>query len=258
MTQMHGFDPPPGSYLRFSGDGSAVVGNLVNDRHEGEAFRWTAAGGMNRLGPRTTAADLSADGSVVAGAVNGRAARWTVSDGWLDLGATWDDMPFSRAHAVSADGSTVVGEAYDVIPIPGGQAEITEAFRWTASSGAVRMGFSGGIDVSTDGSVVVGWGGVGSIQNFIWDQTHGMRSLKDVLEELGADLAGVEFGMATAIAADGRTIVGPRLSDDGTSVVGFVATVPEPAGLAVLALAMAAGRRRGRPRDWSCPRPQSV
>ena len=245
MTELRGFNPPAGSYLRTAANGSVVVGNAVNERFESEAFRWTASGGVTWMGSTTTAADMSEDGSVVAGTAAGVAARWTESDGWRDLGATWDDRPFSRAYAVSADGSAVVGEAWD----GGGDWWISDAFRWTASGGAVRLGSPGGgssyaIDVSADGSVVVGEGGSGTSYSFIWDQARGMRRLDDVLKGHGANLTGVTASVS-AISADGRVVVGGLHSLEGGFVGGFVATVPESAGLTLLAVGPGLLRRRG-------------
>src|SRR5262245_27353801 len=56
-----------------SADGSAVVGGGTTPGTAGEAFRWTAGGGMAGLGDlpggsfRSRASGISADGSVVVG-----------------------------------------------------------------------------------------------------------------------------------------------------------------------------------------------
>lgn len=66
--------------------------------------------------------------------------------------------PESVAHAVSADGSVVVGGATPSIP-----GSAWEAFRWTEATGMVGLGglgqespWSNAVAVSADGSVVVG------------------------------------------------------------------------------------------------------
>ena len=72
-------------------------------------------------------------------------------------------------------------------------------------------GFSSrALAVSADGSVVVGFGdSASSSEAFIWDQTHGMRNLRDVLvNDLGLDLTGWQLIHANGISADGLTIVG--------------------------------------------------
>src|SRR5262245_56570228 len=71
------------------------------------------------------------------------------------------DLPgggfYSRANAVSADGSVVVGNS------DSGKGQFGEAFRWTAAGGMVGLGdlpggdfYSDATGVSADGSVVVG------------------------------------------------------------------------------------------------------
>ena len=94
-------------------------------------------------------------------------------------------------------------------------------------------------DVSADGSVVVGYSrssfpggmddplGTPTIEAFIWDATNGMRSLQDVLTNdfgLGSTLAGWTLTQATAISADGLTIVGLGFNPDGRNEA-WIATI---------------------------------
>jgi len=73
--------------------------------------------------------------------------------------------------------------------------------------------------VSRDGSVIVGYTADPSKAGaFIWDQSHGMRNLQDVLSRefgLGQQLVGWNLGSAFSMTPDGRTIVG-----DGTNPTG--------------------------------------
>jgi probable HAF family extracellular repeat protein len=135
-----------------SSDGSVVVGDsyaIYGDALEGgEAFRWTADGGMVGLrdlrypGPfllQSAATGVSADGSVVVGnsqsnsavGFNDEAFRWTADGGMVGLGFLPAGGGFGgTATGVSADGSFVVG--WDCCPLG------SEAFRWTADIGMVR------------------------------------------------------------------------------------------------------------------------
>ena len=67
----------------------------------------------------------------------------------------------SHANGISADGLTVVGASQ------GGVNDYTEAFRWTQAGGMVGLGFlrqgtySLALDASGDGSVVIGYSGIG-------------------------------------------------------------------------------------------------
>jgi hypothetical protein len=86
---------------------------------------------------------------------------------------------------------------------------------------------------------VVGFGSTstgGEIEAFIWDQTNGMRSLKDVLERsYGLDLTGWTLESATGISADGLNIVGYGKNPNGFTEA-WIATIPEPATLLLLGL----------------------
>jgi probable HAF family extracellular repeat protein len=228
-----------------SADGSVIVGE--SSSHLGEhAFRWTAPTGMTSLGylPGTTSAyaqDTSADGSLVVGwatasGAPNRAFRWTAPTGMLDLGLS-PAQP-SRATAVSADTSTIVGWA--------GPTDQTRAFRWTASTGPVEIGalgdWSRALDVSANGRIVVGAAENGA---FIWNPDHGIRSLKSVLTNSGLDLNGWHLGAATAITADGATITGWGFNPAGQSESWIAQIeVPEPAMLPLLFSTYACTRRR--------------
>ncbi|WP_254203408.1 hypothetical protein [Aeromonas sp. FDAARGOS 1411] len=100
-----------------------------------------------------------------------RAFRWTSATGAMqDLGTLINDnLGYSDARGVSADGSIVVGYA---------QAEDgkSHAFRWSSSSGTMQDlgtlqigGTSYAYSVSADGSTVMGRSDIGSIYRaFIW------------------------------------------------------------------------------------------
>jgi uncharacterized membrane protein len=104
-------------------------------------------------------------------------------------------------------------------------------------------------DVSADGSVIVGWGtsAIGQ-EAFVWDATHGMRSVSGVLTDLSVDLTGWTLRAATAISADATTIVGYGVNRSGQTEAWLanITAVPEPSAAVLLLVCSVALYIRGR------------
>lgn len=140
-----------------SADGTAIVGTLTTDAGVKEAYR-LQNGEVTRLGflPGATesrASAVSADGSVIVG-ISGSsgediAFRW--EDGLMtSLGELPGGEVGSWAKEVSPDGSIVVGYSSSSLGM-------MEAFRWENDIlTGLNLGIFFGIDVSADGSVIVG------------------------------------------------------------------------------------------------------
>jgi probable HAF family extracellular repeat protein len=159
--------------------------------------------------PYADAHEISADGAVVVGGTGAPGAgptafRWTAENGMTPIAE-------GSALGASTDASVVVGWLHN----PG----YSEAFRWTAASGAVRLGFladdvdSVAFDTSADGSVVVGY----SIQ----DQASGWRATAFRWSEGGGmlDLGPAPHGeesLARGVSADGSLIVGELRGTGGS------------------------------------------
>jgi probable HAF family extracellular repeat protein len=209
-------DLPDGSFGSaangVSADGSVIVGG-GSSSNGSEAFLWTQADGMVGLGDlagggfSSIAYGVSADGCVVAGTGNStngtEAFRWAQYAGMIGLGAL--PGPYflgSEAWAISADGAVIAGATH-----LNGWTPI----RWTEASGMVSLGvlFGGDADdiatsVSGDGSVIVGiaYDPATTYHAFIWDRTHGLRSLQDVLLGAGVtNMAGWVLHWAGGISA---------------------------------------------------------
>jgi uncharacterized protein with beta-barrel porin domain/uncharacterized membrane protein len=223
-------------------DGTVVVGYSGSRRFPsyGEAFRWTSATHMVPLGALAGALGSQAyatntDGTVVVGYSEFRsgglftqqATQWVQSHGdfagAIQSGTGLGFLPghdFSRAVAVTADGTTIVGASFKLVA-NGGVAS-GEAFIWNKNTGMVGLGklsgtnYSEAISVSGDGAVVVGNTGVvvngfDSVpqRGFVWDQVFGMQDLRQVLAtRYGLDVAGWNLTTPYSVSADGRTIVG--------------------------------------------------
>ncbi len=107
----------------ISADGSVVVGSTAF-----EAFRWTAAGGYQRLGwlpdpfPGSFASAVSADGSIVVGGCSStvhveQGFRWDAIGGMVHLEpiSYASGVGLSSAKAIGDNGNLIGGYSYDVI-----------------------------------------------------------------------------------------------------------------------------------------------
>ena len=238
-----------------SADGVFVAGDSIVGGVS-QACRWSGAGdviGLGSLGSagaKSWAYGISHDGGVVVGTTDTTRGReafyWTAADGLVGLGELPGGEHFSGAYAVSADGTTVAGMV---------DTGSLEMFRWTAAEGMVPMGWvAWPWGVSGDGSRIVGvaiarggrdsdggraeplWMTVERLARdpfcsldqlevlttrdsspaFVWDQEHGIRFLKDVLEtDYGLDLTGWQLVHAADISDDGSVIVGVGYNPDG-------------------------------------------
>ena len=199
-----------------------MVAGWGNGGTEGnQAFKWTAATGLVGLGDlpggitSSVAQGMSDNGSVIVGrsySTNGSEAfRWSEAGGMIGLGDLPGGTFESYAFSVSADGCTIVGRG-------SASTQGSQAFRWTAGEGMVGLGYLPGPsylsearDVSGDGAVIVGFNKASLFvpdEAFVWDRAHGMRSLKVVLAEAGAEVTGWQLNRAYAISDDGRSVAG--------------------------------------------------
>lgn len=197
MSFSRDLDAPGATVVGYGGsEVTTYVGSTLThvSGYTEEAFRWTAAGGMAGLGVLA-----SHTGPVLA-------AGYTAH---------------SRANAVSADGSVVVGEsraANDSVDMTGSIL----AFRWTQADGMVSLGtlpggkYSLANDVNADGSVVVGNAGMPvptypSLQGgyaFRWSQAGGMQYVGDWLAGNGVSVGNNSFSTAVAVDASGNVVMG--------------------------------------------------
>jgi probable HAF family extracellular repeat protein len=235
-----------------SADGAVVVG--TSESAAGfEGYRWendvmTPLGDLPGGGTRTVVEGVSDGAGVIVGmsssAAGSEAFRW--EDGvMMGLGFLPDKEVESRAYATSADGSVVVGYSKPVFG--------SEAFRWENDEMTGLGDLPGGLflsrayDVSPDGSVIVGSAAADAgMEAFIWDSGNGMRSLPDLLaSDLGLNLSGWTLLEASGVSDDGMTIVGIGTNPSGDQE-GWIARIPEPVTLWLLALGSATVMNRRR------------
>ncbi|MEP7043446.1 MAG: hypothetical protein ABI843_10310 [Dokdonella sp.] len=237
-------------------DSGTAVGLAYDETGNPIAFQWTSATGMARLPvnrPDTfsRANGISHDGSVVFG--------WNDQTDGYRTGVIWQaaqpidlvdagGSPIGEALAANADGSVVVGGGYYT-------ANGSEAWRWTAATGALPIGIlpsdrpsqrpavsplrsarmdlakpaaaptpdgflppeSYAFAVSDDGNVIVGASGVWPIRTAsIWTPAAGLQPLADYVTARGVTIPdGWLLAAATAISADGETIGGWGINTAG-------------------------------------------
>lgn len=235
----------------ISSDGNVIVG--YGDIHppdspfnfNTEIFSWTSSTGMSvpvnlPQGYRNRQAScVSYDGSVIAGTVQWfpnsdyEAFRWTADQGMVSIG----ELPGgfgSSAYAISSDGSVIVGSS--------NSSNDTQAFRWELNHGMVGLGYlpeshrSVATGVSSDGSIIVGSSAtLSGNAAFIWDDNNGMQDLRTMLiSDYGINLTDWTLSSASAVSADGSTIVGWGKNPAGDYEAWIVSNIPEPASLSLL------------------------
>lgn len=213
QTGMVGLGQLNGSSYSFahgvSADGSIIVGHVGPSNPVGIPFIWTQQTGLAPLPAPLNyiviANDVSADGSVVVGHTHDgeyAAIRWTKDGGTFgqpEKLALPSHVRSSFAHAISADGTTVVGEV-GYFYSGSNQAFLKTPTKATILGSLPNDNYSVANDVSADGLTVVGLARSGlSLLPFRWTEQSGMK-IVPTPHDYGA--------IATGVNADGSVIVG--------------------------------------------------
>ncbi len=241
----------------ISGDGQHAVGLGWVNAGTAHAIQWSQGVGTFDLG--STVADRSSRANAVSG--DGRVvAGWQDNETGFRQGAVWvdgvqttifdnDGFEVQEASAVSDDGQWVTG-------IAGGASAwryntFTEEFGYIDGlDGDFFIPTAYGSDISNDGRTIIGAvGGFGppfQREGFIWREGMGTMHIGAFLAANGVVFEdGFSFFGPFAMSNDGNTFTGWGLGSEG--IVGWVATVPVPAPLSLMACgALACSRRRRR------------
>ncbi len=225
--------------IAISEDGSVIAGDVNN------TYGYQLTGSNLDIFTQTTpftdygteVTTMSANGGVIAGWYFGAASGSEYAFQWTN--GTFTTIPDttmnSRAAAISADGSVVVGQLNYSSAYP-------QAFSWTQGSVTelpLPAGFGASVanGVSNNGSAIVGSMGVSDLNYstaFIWDQANGTQNLKQVLTTdygLGTALAGWTLTDATAITPNGNTIVGTGIDPQHNAeswIANLTSSTPAP------------------------------
>ncbi len=219
----------------MSRDGNTIVGRVIEEVQQ--AFRWTTAGGLTRLGDlpggrfESEAYGCSEDGSVVFGKgrvyEDDKAMRWT-ADGMIDLFEFLPQYTRTSAMDCSDDGTVVVGAAFldsNCISYKWDNGVITDLGFMPDSHGALIRENSA-VAVSSDGTELVGYGydatyGVfhGPTSIYLWTEAGGFN---EILEAPGGPTINgpATFSLANIIVADDlNTIVDAYAGGSGNGIL---------------------------------------
>ncbi len=195
----------------LSADGTSVAGYYETANGD-VAYIWSKANGFLVLpipGGQAYVNAISADGSAVAGSMATGPFYWSAGTGLITLG-TLGGAYSSNVRAMSGDGNTVVGTAYD-------QTNNSRAFVWAKGDANLTniddlFVNSSANFVNADGSVVAGYGRyqTWASRGFRWTEAGGMVDIGD----LGGGATQV-----TGMSRDGNVLVGS--SNDGIGYKAF-------------------------------------
>lgn len=212
-----------GGQARFSADGQRLSGGAAGDlgsemaTYDRTTGTWTTHGGLGSEmdGNVSSGWNISGDGQTVVGLAwtggfTAHAVAWNEQEGLMDLGSLFPDAS-TRANAVSADGSIVVGwqdfngpwkSAVWRKDPSGGYFPNTYILIDPDGSGEDEFNQAGECSaISADGSVIGGYGDYANDdQPWIWSEAGGFVNL-GALPDMGR-------GHVSAMSADGSTVVG--------------------------------------------------
>ena len=237
------FDSPVPAYaVQLSGsssDGRTLAGQLYSDGGPGmparvRAFAWRDGTGLQIIDDGFVIRGVSPDGNFLAGhrvvdannALNDAIRRSIVG---VETVVT-DDFPFADATALSQDGLAVIGTSH------------SSGFYWTSTSLETPIGMlpmqsdaTSPLDISSDGSIVVGYAEGAPQGAFIWDASNGIRSIYQILLDEGVDVSQYTLGPARFVSAGGDTIVGTAPNGIGGEYAWVATIVPEPSAIMLAA-----------------------
>lgn len=208
--------------------------------------------GSTVTGNSSRANAISNDGSVVVGWQDsdlGRQAAVWVNGVQRLLTLPGDPtIPLGEASAVTPDGRYVTGAGYVGLNwIYDTQLNIVTNLGTLGPIDGDPL-FTGGVDWADDGKSFVGYerifgfGPGAYARGYIWIEGQGLVDLTELALAAGVPLpADRILSLPLGISADGQTITGRDSAFEG-----FVITIPEPAGLGLLALAVPMLSRRRR------------
>jgi len=214
---------PVGEALAVSADGRVVVGSAYNTANGSEAWRWTAATGVQPIGVLSTSVPATLARHVKSTPAPLRSERADAR-----LGAGPDGFFFAQAYAfaVSDNGKVIVGAS--------GTFPSRQAVVWTPATGmqflsdyaaAHGVAIPAGWDlatadaISSDGQTIGGWGGTaGNFGSFLVD-FHNDRAHDALVTARGTvDFNNLQSGPFVGVPSGTPVTMTFRLAPDGFEI----------------------------------------
>lgn len=215
---------PAAGRTMVSNDGTKIASSVTkaatgfNEISTYDGASWTNRGGLVSTGWDGSVSStwgMSANGNVIVGlgwltAGTAHAVKWDATNGVVDLGSMISGSS-SRANAVNADGSVIVGWQDEANGTRSAARWVNGVESFITDGSGNNLGEAGG--VSANGNIVIG---AGMPNPYVWNTTSGVTYITH-------PNSSVFFrGGATGISADGTTVVGyfrafsaPPMSGEG-------------------------------------------
>ncbi|WP_415328497.1 T9SS type A sorting domain-containing protein [Chryseobacterium sp. MMS23-Vi53] len=196
----------------ISNDGTKIASTITNGTtsfNEIATYNvgnstWTNQGGLVPTGWDGSVSStwgMSSTGNVIVGlgwltAANAHAVKWDAANGMVDLGSIIAGRS-SRANAVNADGTVIVGWQDETDGTRSGARWVNGIESFITDNNGDNVGEAG--DVSADGNTIIG----SAMPNpYVWNSTSGLTYITH------PNSSAFFRGGATGISANGGTVIG--------------------------------------------------
>ncbi|KMQ67548.1 secretion protein [Chryseobacterium sp. FH2] len=215
---------PAAGRTLISSDGTKIASSITNGNtnfneistYNVATSTWTNQGGLVPTGWDGSVSStwgMTSDGNTVVGlgwltAANAHAVKWSSATGVIDLGSIIPGRS-SRANAVNADGTVIVGWQDEADGTRSGARWVNGVESFITDNNGDNVGEAG--DVSADGNTIIG---ASLPEPYVWNSTSGLTYITH-------PNSSVFFrGGATGISDDGGTVIGFFRSFPGPPMAG--------------------------------------
>ncbi|SDQ71374.1 Por secretion system C-terminal sorting domain-containing protein [Chryseobacterium soldanellicola] len=203
---------PAAGRTLITADGSKIASSITNagtnfneiSTYNTGSSTWTNLGGLVPTGWDGSVSStwgMSPNGNTIVGlgwinAGTAHAVKWTAQNGMTDLGSMIANRS-SRANAVNADGSVIVGWQDQADGFRSGAKWVDGVGSFITDINGNSVGEAG--DVSADGNTIIG---MNTPEPYVWNSTTGLTYITH------PNSSAFFRGGATGISADGSKVIG--------------------------------------------------